>query len=553
MNADLQRIAEEYWEFVLEENPTQALMLGDHRYDDRFEDFSRSAEDATIARLDTYTAAATAIDPATLTADEQVTREVLIFETTSNSRLLSHRAAEMAVSHTIGIQAILPVQIPQYPLTEPQHAQAMPARFRGIATAFDAATDRLRDGLAAGRTPIRSTAEKTIAQVDRYLAAALDDDALLRLKSPANWDGEPGWRASMERVVADEVRPAIKKWRDMIEAEVLPAGRSDDKPGLCHLSGGDDMYAAALFRYTTTDITPDEIHDIGLAQIDSLADEYRTLGLQALGTDQLDDIFSRLRDDASLHFTSGPPIVAAAEKAMAKAKAAMGDWFGRLPQADCTVMETPSGPTAFYFRPAADGSRPGIFFVNTENPARWGTFEIEAMSYHEGIPGHHLQLAIAMELEGIPEFRKNAFIAAYGEGWGLYTERLADEMGLYSSPLERLGMLSADSMRAGRLVVDTGLHAKGWTRQQAIDYFTANSPMSQGTIEGEVDRYISFPGQATSYMIGRLEIQRMRREAEATMGARFSITGFHDTVLGSGLVPLSTLDRLVSEWAGSTA
>jgi uncharacterized protein (DUF885 family) len=217
--------------------------------------------------------------------------------------------------------------------------------------------------------------------------------------------------------------------------------------------------------------------------------------------------------------------------------------------ADCVVAETPSGPTAFYFRPATDGSRPGMFFVNTADPTRWGKFEIESMAYHEGIPGHHLQLAIAQELEGIPEFRKHAFISAYGEGWGLYTERLADEMGLYSSALERMGMLSADSMRAGRLVVDTGLHAKGWSRQQAIDYFRANSPMSVGTIEGEVDRYIGMPGQACSYMIGRLEIQRMRREAEASMGTRFDIKGFHDTVLGSGLVPLGTLDRMIKEWS----
>ena len=227
----------------------------------------------------------------------------------------------------------------------------------------------------------------------------------------------------------------------------------------------------------------------------------------------------------------------------------MGDWFGKLPQADCVVRETPSGPTAFYFRPAADGSRPGTFFVNTADPTRWHTFEIESMAYHEGIPGHHLQLAIAGELEGVPEFRKHAHVTAYAEGWGLYTERLADEMGLYSGPLERIGMLSADSMRAGRLVVDTGIHAMGWTRQQAIDYFVANSPMTLGTIEGEVDRYIGMPGQALAYMVGRLEIMKYRAEAEETMGDRFDIKGFHDTVLGSGLVPLPTLERMVKEWA----
>jgi uncharacterized protein (DUF885 family) len=355
----------------------------------------------------------------------------------------------------------------------------------------------------------------------------------------------------MAKVVSDELRPAYNRWRDTIANEVIPAARPDDKPGLCWLPDGEDTYARTLNRFTTTNLTPDEIHEIGLGQIARLADEYRELGAEVLGTSDLAEIFSRLRDDPELHFKDGPTIVAASEKAMAKAKAAMGDWFGRLPVADCIVAETPSGPTAFYFRPAADGSRPGMFFVNTSDPTRWGKFEIESMAYHEGIPGHHLQLAIAQELEDIPEFRKHTANSAYAEGWGLYTERLADEMGLYSTGLERMGMLSADSMRAGRLVIDTGLHAKGWSRQQAIDYFLSNSPMSLGTIEGEVDRYIGMPGQACSYMIGRLEIQRMRREAEESMGDRFDIKGFHDTVLGSGLVPLTTLDRMVKEWAAA--
>jgi uncharacterized protein (DUF885 family) len=549
MNDALDRLAADYWDFWLEMNPSQALMLGEHRYDDRFEDPSRAAEDTNIARLREFAAATEAIDPSDLTADEKVTREVLLFEAGSQARHLATRLADLFVSHTVGIQSMLPVVVPQYPLTEPEHAEAMPDRFRAIARALDAASDRLRDGVASGRTPIRSTAEKTVAQIDHYLAADPGADPLLRLQSPPNWDAEAAWREQMADIVGDEVRPALRRWRDVIDQTVLPAARPDEEPGLCWLDDGEETYAAGLLRYTSTDIGPEEVHEIGLRQVETLAAEYRDLGSEVLGTTDLAEIFSRLRDDPALHFDSGPAVVEASERAMAKARAAMGDWFGRLPKADCIVKETPSGPTAFYFRPASDGSRPGIFFVNTADPTRWGTYEIEAMAFHEGIPGHHLQLAIADELEGIPEFRKHAIISAYAEGWGLYTERLADEMGLYGGPLERMGMLAFDSMRAGRLVVDTGLHAKGWSRQQAIDFLRDNSPLSVGTIEGEVDRYISWPAQATSYMLGRLEIQRMRREAEATMGADFSIKGFHDTVLGSGLVPLGTLDRMVSEWA----
>jgi uncharacterized protein (DUF885 family) len=230
----------------------------------------------------------------------------------------------------------------------------------------------------------------------------------------------------------------------------------------------------------------------------------------------------------------------------------MGDWFGRLPKSDCFVQEVKSGPVAFYFPPADDGSREGTFFMNTEDPTSWGTFEIEATSFHEGIPGHHLQIAIAQELgESIPAFQRHAFISAYGEGWGLYTERLADEMGLYGSELDRIGMLMADSMRACRLVVDTGMHSLGWSRQAGIDYMAANSPMAMNAIVEEIDRYLSMPGQAVSYMIGRIEIQRMRTEAETAMGDRFDIKGFHDAVLGSGLVTLPALDRIIKEWSAS--
>ena len=551
MNEALDRLAREYWDFTLELNPTQALMLGDHRFDDKAEEASREAEDESIRRRREFAAAAEAIDPDTLSDGERITREVLIFDATSNADIDELRFAELAVNHAVGIQAMIPVAIPQFPLTEPEHALAMPDKFRGFARSFDDMAVRLREGVANGRTPMASTAVKTVEQIDEMLATPLEEDRTLALRAPQGWDGEATWREQMAGVVADVVRPAFKRWRDTIADEVIPASRPDDKPGLCWLPDGEESYATTLWRYTTTDKTPDEIHEIGLGQISRLADEYRVLGEEVLGTTDLAEIFSRLRDDPELHFTDGPSIVAASEKALAKAKAAMGDWFGRLPKADCVVAETPSGPTAFYFRPAADGSRPGMFFVNTADPTRWGRFEIESMAYHEGIPGHHLQLAISGELEDVPEFRKHAFISAYAEGWGLYTERLADEMGLYSGPLERIGMLSADSMRAGRLVVDTGLHAKGWSRQQAIDYFKDNSPMSVGTIEGEVDRYIGMPGQACSYMIGRLEIQRMRREAEESMGDGFDIKGFHDTVLGSGLVPLGTLDRMVREWVAA--
>jgi len=265
-----------------------------------------------------------------------------------------------------------------------------------------------------------------------------------------------------------------------------------------------------------------------------------------LGTDDLPTIYERLRTDPALRHDDADEILAACETAFARARAEMPSWFGRLPVANCEIRTTDQGALGFYYPPADDGSRGGVFYVNTADPTSWGRFEIEALSYHEGIPGHHLQLAIASELTELPALRRHTVFNAYAEGWGLYTERLADEMGLYSTPTDRLGMLTMDSMRACRLVVDTGLHALGWGRQQAIDYVVANSPMSVANVTNEVNRYAVLPGQACGYMIGRLEIQRIRAEAQRRRGAAFDIAAFHDAVLDSGSLPLGVLDEVVA-------
>ena len=238
---------------------------------------------------------------------------------------------------------------------------------------------------------------------------------------------------------------------------------------------------------------------------------------------------------------------------MDRASAAMGKAFGRLPQTPCVMAEVPplgaeDAPMAFYFPPADDGSRPGTFFVNTAFPETRTRYESEALAFHEAIPGHHLQLTLAQEMEGMPEFRKNAFITVFHEGWGLYSERLADEMDLYTSDIERLGILSFDSWRAGRLVVDTGLHALGWSRQDAIDYLAANSPQAENNIVNEVERYIAWPGQALAYKTGQREMFRARARAEETLGSGFDIQAFHDTLIGSGSVPMPTMHRLIDEW-----
>lgn len=554
MNADLRKLADEYWEYVLESQPTTAHMLGDYRFMDRVEDASRAAEDADIATRRGFAARAHAFDSEALDAADLITKETLIFECESTAGVAEMRQAEFGIDPIFGPQAVFQVAIPQMSVETAEHADKMLDKYVGIARMLDETTERLREGLASGRVNAEFAVTKTVEQLDALLDSPIEDDALLKAQMPAAYgDAEiVAWREKAAEIATELVRPAFARYRDYIRDQIGPIARPDTEAGLRYLPDGDLVYARLIERYTTLPMQAGEIHEVGLQQIGRLANEYLAIAGPELGLDSLEEIFAALRDDPALHHTTGEGVVRQSEEAFAAAKAEMPNWFGRLPRSDCHVQETQHGPVAYYYPPAEDGSREGTFFMNTGDPTSWGTYEVQSTAFHEGIPGHHLQIAIAQELgDAIPAFQRNGFISAYGEGWGLYTERLADEMGLYSTELDRIGMLSADSMRACRLVVDTGMHALGWSRQQGIDYMVANTPMSMHQIVAEIDRYLSFPGQALSYMIGRLEVQRMRAEAEAALGNQFDIKGFHDAVLGSGLVTLPTLDRMLREWAAA--
>jgi uncharacterized protein (DUF885 family) len=552
VNEALRQLADGYWDYLMETQPSNAHMLGDYRFMDRVEDASRSGEDAKITRLLEFASEARAFDPSTLSSDDQVTRDTLIYECETQAAIDEMRQADFGIDPIFGTQVVFEVAIPQMSVETPGHAGMMLAKYSAVARMIDQQTARLSEGIVSGTVNAEFAVNATVAQIDAMLASPVQEDAFLKAQMPGGYSDEDiaAWRERATIIITEEIRPAFARYRDVVRDEVGPVARPDERAGLWALPDGDELYSRLLKRYTTLDITAQEIHDIGLEQVARLVDEYREFAGPILGTTDLSEIFVSLRDDPDLHHKTGDSVVTQSEQAFAAAKAEMGDWFGRLPQSDCFVQETQHGPVAFYYPPAEDGSREGTFFMNTTDPTSWGTFEVQSTAFHEGIPGHHLQIAIAQELgDAMPAFRRNGFISAYGEGWALYTERLADEMGLYSSELDRIGMLQGDSMRACRLVVDTGMHSLRWTRQQAIDYMAQNSPMTLHSITEEVDRYLSFPGQAVSYMIGRLEMQRIRAEAESEMGDDFDIKGFHDVVLGSGCIPLPTLARLVTEWS----
>ncbi len=544
MTADLDQLATAYWEAHLAHQPTEGHLLGRTEFASRYESATREHEEARTVELREFAAQAEALTD--LDDDGEVTRAVIIADATNRADLAEARLEELAADPVFGMQSIAPVLFGMFNVPDAEVADAMVDKLVGLGRWYGELAERQREGVAAGRVSARFAAEGTVAQVDDYLAGPIGEDPIVAsIKAPDGVDS-PEWRERLADAVARHVRPGMAAYRDALRDDVLPLARPDDKVGLGALEGGDDAYARALRFYTTTDLTAEEIHQLGLDQVAELAEEYRELGAAELGTSDLGEIFERMRTDPALHFETADQLVDASKAGLAKAWDAMGDWFEVLPQAPCAVEGTVNGAKAFYFPPAADGSRGGTFFINTSDPTSWGTFELEAMAFHEGIPGHHLQLAIASELpDSVPAVRKYAETAAYAEGWGLYTERLADEMGLYSTGIDRLGMLSADSMRACRLVVDTGLHALGWSRQQAVDYMVANSPLTEGVVRPEIDRYAVYPGQACSYMIGRLEILRMRREAQERQGDAFDIKKFHSAVLDSGTLPLGVLDGVV--------
>ncbi|WP_433755972.1 DUF885 domain-containing protein [Nocardia sp. CA-135398] len=551
---ELTNLADRYWDSVLAAAPSTATLLGDHRFDDRVEDLSPGAEQRLLATFRELRDQVDALDAEKLNGTDRVTRSLLRTELDSAIDNLGWRPTELMSDQMDGVHAGMLMMAPQIKATEPQHAHALVQRHRQFGTLLDQAVQQFRNGLAAGRAPARITIERSLNQLDGYLASDIATDPFTTFAGPADWDGAAAWRAELTEVARAVIRPAFQRYRDILADELLPAARPDDKCGLVWLGAdGEDIYRRQLRRHTTLpDLGADEIHELGLSELVLLRTEYAAIGTRLFGTTDTTEIFTRLRRDPELRYVSGEEIMADAQRALGAAVAEMGNWFGRLPKESCDIAPVPDflaadAPAAYYFQPAADGSRPGTYFVNQHEPTGRSRYETAAVAYHEAIPGHHLQLTIANELDQLPRFQRQSFAnTAFVEGWALYTERLADEMGLYDDDLARIGMLAADSWRSCRLVVDTGIHAKGWSRQQAIDFMVANAPVGLAEIEVEVDRYIAIPGQAVAYKVGQLEIRRQRRQAAERLGADFDIKAFHDVVLGSGSVSLPVLRELVS-------
>jgi uncharacterized protein (DUF885 family) len=553
-------LAADYWEARLQASPTLATYLGDHRFDDQIEDLSEEGEAAQRSTWARLLERVEGVDRSALDQSDRVTLGLLHEELRTAIEHIDLRLTEMAWDQMDGVHAGLMFVAGQLNAPTPDAAQKMAERYRKVGTLLDQAIDRFRKGVAAGRTPPRIVVERSLNMVDGYLASPVEKDDFVTFGGPQDWDGEAAWRDELLAVARDIIRPGFQRYRDAYADLLEPVARPDERGGLQWLDDGEELYAARIRFYTSLDLKPEEIHAIGMDDVTvKLPAEYADVGGRLFGATAQADIFERLRTDPALFYANGDEIMDDAKRTLDAAKAVMDQWFGRLPVAECDIKPVPEhlapdSAGAYYFSPAPDGSRPGTYFVNTYEPDQKPRYETVAVAFHEAIPGHHLQLAIATELSGLPDFQRfSTGHVAYAEGWGLYAERLAAEMGLYTTDLDRVGMLSGDSLRSCRLVVDTGLHALGWSRQQAIDFMVANIPTSEQEVTVEVDRYLAIPAQALAYKIGQREIFRLRAEAQDRLGDRFDIKGFHDTVLGSSLVTLPILGELVDDWVSSLA
>lgn len=550
----LSDLADRYWDTRNEYSPTTATVAGVHDYDDRLRRFDGDWLGEIESKFAGLAEAARRLNTSDLSTQERITRELLIYEASTLAAEIHTRYLVAPIDPFLGPHTRILGDTRQNTVVEAVQADLLLRRYESVPEYLEGALDFHRTNVAAGMTPALAPVNRVLGQLDSYVGSPLDTDPFLALKVPG--DGSD-WRQKAEALVTDVIRPAVAAYADGIRTYVAPLARSDDRCGLVWMEGGEEIYAALLKKYTQLDITPQEIHATGqLWATEINAAEWVEIGRDAFGAASKDEVFERLHSDPSLRFGSEEEMLEHARSAIDRAWAAVDDWFGARPETVCNVVPVPAAqapamPPAYYLMPPIDRSRPGTYFLNTYRPEERDRFEYESIHFHEAVPGHHFDRSLAAELEGIPTFRRYAAVFAHTEGWGLYSERLADEMGLYSGPTDRLGMISADAWRAGRLVTDTGMHALGWSRQQAIDFLSEWTPIGQLTIAQEIDRYIGMAGQAVSYKIGQLEISRLRRHAEESLGARFDIKGFHDQMLTHGAMPLPLLSDTVEEWISS--
>jgi len=553
----LNAVFHDYWEDVMEHDPEFASSIGDMRHNDKISDFSVKAINADLERGQNFLMRLAAIDPAGFTDQEKTSREMLMGRLAEDQEAADFKEWEMPVNQMGGIYSEWPQLASQLSFTTVKDYDDWIARLHLIPGAFEQVTANMALGIEDGRVPPRYLLEKALAQVE-MLAQEKPEDSPLAMPLKKFPLGLPAAdqeriRTEMLAAIGKEVLPAYARFARFMKVSYIPAGRTE--PGISALPDGAKYYQYLIRHETTTNLSADKIHLIGLDEVKK--DEAAMLDIaQKLGFKDVAALRASMKANPKLKGATGPALMDAYRGYLAPMQAKLPSLFGRLPKAPFEVVPMPdylekTSPPAYYQEGTSDGSRPGRLLIDTWNATDRNLYAVEAIAYHEGIPGHHLQLSIAHELTDVPTFRRYGEYTAFVEGWALYSERLGKDAGFYQDPYSDYGRLEADIWRAIRLVVDTGVHSQHWNRDRMVQYFHDHSAMDETTIQSEVDRYIAWPGQALAYKIGQLKILELRDRAKKALGDKFDIRAFHDQVLDSGALPLDVLEARIDGWIAS--
>jgi uncharacterized protein (DUF885 family) len=537
----LAQLVHDHWEATLARWPVWATELGDDRYSNLLSDPTLAAGAAWGDANQGFLVRALAIDAAELSESDALTLSLLIMELENATGAQVCRFSEWSISARRTPLGLL-TRLPE--LHDPGEP-ALIARYRAIPEQLDVGLANVQQGAAEGLVTNRASLERVIGMVDGQLA---QDTAEWAPVTAADAD-----RAVILDVMETQVRPALVRYRDGLTG-LLDQARVGDQVGLVGLPIGDDCYEHLRGKHLGGAYAAEFLHQSGLNELERIHAEMAVIADAEWGVTSVADIRVQLQDPV-YYFETEDQVEQAAWDALHRAEAAVPAVFDTLPQIGCEVKRVPDAlapyTTIAWYQPT-NGVELGAYFVNTYDPTSRPRFEAEVLAFHEAVPGHHTQIARAVELPGTPAFRRHIGVTAFVEGWALYTERLSDELGLYSGPLDRLGMLSFDSWRASRLVVDTGIHRYGWTREQAEQFLVDNTLLAPNNISNEVDRYITTPGQALAYKTGQLELLRIRADAQEQLGDAFDLGAFHDVVLGAGAVPLPVVEQRVDAWIART-
>jgi uncharacterized protein (DUF885 family) len=549
----LDNLLHEQWEYTLRTSPIYASILGDKRYNDKLDDFSQKAIDDNLEQSRKFLARFDAIDTAGFPDQEVLNKQLMVRDLRMGLEDARFKPWEMPVNQFSGIHIEAPQLVAVLSFESVKDYEDYISRLKQLPRLFDQTMVQMRKGMADGLMPPKILLEQVVTQSDGLAKMPADKSPFAHPfdKFPPTVPEADRKRLRDEGIAAiqDSVTPAYVKFTAFVRDEYAPKGRTE--PGVWALPDGSARYAFRVKESTTTNLTPEEIHEIGLQQVKKIEGQMLEVA-RKLGYSDLKSFNAAIKNDPKLHAHSREEILDLYRKYIDAMYTKLPDLFGHLPKGRLEVRPIEEfrekEASTHYVQGTPDGSRKAHVMVNTGDFAKRTTLDIETTAYHEGVPGHHLQIALAQELPALPPFRQHEYYTAYTEGWALYAEQLGEEVGFFQDPYSYYGHLQDDMLRAIRLVVDTGFHYKHWSRQQVVDFFHEHSAIDEPEVQSETDRYMAWPAQALGYKIGELEILKLRQYAKDQLGSKFDLRAFHDEVLGAGALPLDVLSTRVHEW-----